>query len=86
MTINRRNLMIGAAALGAPSVVTSARAQASVVTLKLHHFLPPVSNGHAKMLAPWAKQIETDSAGKIFPAMWITASICGTVEWASCSL
>ena len=26
------------------------------MTLKLHHFLPPVSNGHAKFLAPWAQQ------------------------------
>ena len=43
------------------------------MTLKLHHFLPPVSNGHAKMLAPWAKMIEDDSGGKIkidiFPSM-----------------
>jgi TRAP-type C4-dicarboxylate transport system substrate-binding protein len=43
------------------------------VTLKLHHFLPPISNGHAKMLAPWAKMVEQDSGGKIkidiFPSM-----------------
>ena len=60
------------AALAAPAVITNARAQAAV-TLKLHHFLPPVSNGHAKMLAPWAKKIEADSQGKIkidiFPSM-----------------
>jgi TRAP-type transport system periplasmic protein len=73
MTINRRNLVMGAGAImAAPSVITGARAQA-VVTLKLHHFLPPVSNGHAKMLAPWAKQVEADSAGRIkidiFPSM-----------------
>jgi TRAP-type transport system periplasmic protein len=74
MTLNRRRLMIGTgAAVAMPAVITSARAQAPVVTLKLHHFLPPVSNGHAKMLAPWAKDIETDSQGKIkidiFPSM-----------------
>ena len=73
MTINRRRVLIGAgAALGAPAIITGARAQ-NVVTLKLHHFLPPVSNGHAKMLAPWAKKIEEDSQGKlrieIFPSM-----------------
>jgi TRAP-type C4-dicarboxylate transport system substrate-binding protein len=43
------------------------------VTLRLHHFLPPVSNGHAKMLTPWAKMVEQDSGGKIkidiFPSM-----------------
>jgi TRAP-type transport system periplasmic protein len=73
MTLDRRHLMLGmGAAVSAPHVITSARAQA-VVTLKLHHFLPPVSNGHAKMLAPWAKKVEEDSQGKIkidiFPSM-----------------
>jgi TRAP-type C4-dicarboxylate transport system substrate-binding protein len=65
--------MVGTGALlAAPAVVTSARAQAQV-TLKLHHFLPPVANGHAKMLAPWARKVEEASQGKIkidiFPAM-----------------
>ncbi len=73
MTINRRHLMLGVgAAISAPAIVTGAAAQA-VVTLKLHHFLPPVSNGHTKMLAPWAKKVEEDSQGKIkidiFPSM-----------------
>ncbi len=43
------------------------------MTLKLHHFLPPISNGHAKMLAPWAKMVEQDSGGRIkidiYPSM-----------------
>src|SRR5262245_43629520 len=73
MKPSRRNIMIGAATLAAPTAIFSARAQAPVVTLKLHHFLPPVSNGHAKMLAPWAKKVEADSQGKIkidiFPSM-----------------
>ncbi len=65
--------MAGAgAALAMPFVYGGARAQAQV-TLKLHHFLPPVSNGHAKLLAPWAKKVEADSQGKIkidiFPSM-----------------
>ncbi|MGL4636951.1 MAG: TRAP transporter substrate-binding protein [Beijerinckiaceae bacterium] len=69
----RRAVVAGlGASIAAPFVITSANAQA-VVTLKLHHFLPPVSNGHAKMLAPWARKVEADSAGKIkidiFPAM-----------------
>ncbi|MGL5362094.1 MAG: TRAP transporter substrate-binding protein [Bosea sp. (in: a-proteobacteria)] len=73
MTISRRHLMLGAsAAVAAPYVITSARAQAAV-TLKLHHFLPPVSNAHSKLLAPWAKRVEDESQGKIkidiFPAM-----------------
>ncbi len=73
MRITRRRMIAATgAALASPAVITSARAQA-VVTLKLHHFLPPVSNGHAKMLAPWAKKVEADSQGKIkidiFPSM-----------------
>ena len=73
MATNRRVFMGGmAGAMAAPFVITNAQAQA-VVTLKLHHFLPPVSNGHAKMLAPWAKDIEAESQGKIkidiFPSM-----------------
>ena len=72
MKVTRRQFALGASALALPAVWTSARAQAAV-TLKLHHFLPPVSNGHAKMLAPWAKKVEADSQGKIkidiFPSM-----------------
>ncbi|CAN1532813.1 DctP TRAP-type C4-dicarboxylate transport system, periplasmic component [Rhabdaerophilaceae bacterium] len=72
MTLSRRGFGIGAAALVAsPAIVTSAKAQ--TVTLKLHHFLPPVSNGHAKLLAPWAKKVEAETGGQlkidIFPSM-----------------
>ena len=72
MIINRRRLLAGAA-LAAPFVITPARAQEAAVTLILHHFLPPVSNGHKNMLVPWAEKIAADSQGKIkvdiFPAM-----------------
>jgi TRAP-type C4-dicarboxylate transport system substrate-binding protein len=73
MTLSRRKFL-GAtgAALAAPAIARPAFAQAQV-TLKLHHFLPPVANGHTKMLAPWAKMVEQDSGGKIkidiFPSM-----------------
>lgn len=73
MKLDRRSFMVaGGATLAMPAVVTGARAQAQV-TLKLHHFLPPVANAHARLLAPWAKKVEADSQGKlkidIFPAM-----------------
>lgn len=73
MTFSRRRFIAAAGgALAAPALARPAFAQAQV-TLKLHHFLPPVSNGHAKMLAPWAKMVEEDSGGKIkidiFPSM-----------------
>ena len=72
--ISRRAVIAGAGtAIAAPAVWTSSVLAQSVVTLKLHHFLPPVSNGHARMLAPWAKKVEEASAGKIkieiFPSM-----------------
>ncbi len=73
MTVSRRKFLAATgAALAAPAIARPAFAQAQV-TLKLHHFLPPVSNGHTKMLAPWAKMVEQDSGGKIkidiFPSM-----------------
>ncbi len=74
MTVTRRKFLAAAgAALAAPAIVASGVLAQAQVTLKLHHFLPPVSNGHAKMLAPWAKKVETASGGKIkidiFPSM-----------------
>jgi TRAP-type C4-dicarboxylate transport system substrate-binding protein len=73
MTIARRRFLTAAGAmLTAPAIIRSARAQAQV-TLKLHHFLPAVSNVHVKFLVPWAKKVEQESGGKlkidIFPAM-----------------
>ena len=73
MILSRRKFLAATgAAIAAPAVARPALAQAQV-TLKLHHFLPPVANGHAKMLAPWAKMVEQDSGGKIkidiFPSM-----------------
>ncbi|HTN49425.1 MAG TPA: TRAP transporter substrate-binding protein [Burkholderiaceae bacterium] len=45
----------------------------SVVTLKVHHFLPPGSTTHAKLIVPWCARIEADSRGRmrcqIFPSM-----------------
>jgi len=73
VSITRRKALgtVGAI-IAAPAIARPAFAQAQV-TLKLHHFLPPVANGHAKMLAPWAKMVEQDSGGKIkidiFPSM-----------------
>ncbi|HEX5093879.1 MAG TPA: TRAP transporter substrate-binding protein [Burkholderiales bacterium] len=43
------------------------------ITLKLHHFLPPKSPAHVKMLEPWAQDVEKASGGKvkieIYPSM-----------------
>ena len=78
MKLRRRQvLQYAGAVLATPALVRFARAQAQV-TLKLHHFLPSVSNGHAKFLAPWARKVEAESAGRIkidiFPAMQLGGS------------
>ncbi len=44
-----------------------------VVTLKVHHFLPPGSNAHAKMIEPWCAKIARESGNRlkcqIYPSM-----------------
>lgn len=73
MTTTRRTFIIGAgAALASPAILRQASAQAAV-TLKLHHFLPAVSNVHTKLLVPWTNKVAEASAGKlkieIYPSM-----------------
>lgn len=73
MTLSRRKFMTAAgAAVVSPAIASRARAQGAV-TLRLHHFLPAVSNVHAKLLVPWVKKIEAESGGNlkidIYPSM-----------------
>jgi TRAP-type transport system periplasmic protein len=73
MTVSRRRFLAASgAAIAAPAVARPALAQAQV-TLRLHHFLPPMSNPHQKFLVPWARKIEAESQGKlkidVIPAM-----------------
>jgi TRAP-type C4-dicarboxylate transport system substrate-binding protein len=70
--ISRRQVLGGmAAAIAAPAFIRNARA--AEVTLRLHHFLPPVAPMHSKFFEPWAKEIMDASNGaievQIFPAM-----------------
>jgi TRAP-type C4-dicarboxylate transport system substrate-binding protein len=70
--LNRRSILLaGAAGLAAPALVRPASAQE--VTLRMHHFLPAVSNVHRHFLAPWAQKIQQESGGRlriqIFPSM-----------------
>jgi TRAP-type C4-dicarboxylate transport system substrate-binding protein len=74
MNLARREFLgLAGGAVMAPAVACVAWGQAAQVTLKLHHFLPPVANGHARLLAPWAKKVEADSGNRIridiFPSM-----------------
>lgn len=74
MTVNRR-LFLGLAgtAVAAPAIMRVTRAHAQEVTLRMHHFLPPVANGHSKFLKPWADKVAAESNGRIkidiFPSM-----------------
>jgi len=67
-----RRLVLGAITAAALALPFGA-AEAADVTLRLHHFLPPAANAHAKMLAPWKEEVEKASNGRIaieiFPAM-----------------
>lgn len=69
----RQFLRLAAAGVAAPAVMRVTRANAAEFTLKMHHFLPPVSNGHAKFLKPWADKVAADSGGQIkidiYPSM-----------------
>jgi TRAP-type C4-dicarboxylate transport system substrate-binding protein len=73
MTLTRRHaLALATGAVAAPLVIRDLKAQAQI-TLRLHHFLPPASNGQQRFLAPWAQRVEQASGGRlrvqIFPAM-----------------
>ncbi len=74
MTLSRRHfLSVVGATIASPAVLRVTRANAAEVTLRLHHFLPPISNTQTKLLNPWAKKVETESNGRIkidiFPSM-----------------
>jgi len=74
MTANRRRfLTLAGGTLAAPALLRVGYAQSPQVTLKLHHFLPPVANVPAQFLTPWARKVEQDSNGRIkidiFPTM-----------------
>ena len=78
MTVSRRKFLAAAGgALAAPAVARPALAQAQV-TLKLHHFLPPVSNPHQKLLMPWAEKVEAECGGKLKIEMFPSMQLGGT--------
>lgn len=78
--MNRRDFLqataAGAALVAAPAIVRPASAQA--VTLRLHHFLGPQSNGHAKMLAPWAEKVAADTQGRLKIEIFGSMQLGGT--------
>jgi TRAP-type C4-dicarboxylate transport system substrate-binding protein len=74
MRVARRTFLAStAAAVAAPAVLRFAFADAPQFTFKLHHSFSSVSGVHDKFLAPWARQLEAQSGGRIridlFPSM-----------------
>ena len=69
---------VSVAAVVIAFTVMSSPAWAQTITLKLHHFVPPVAPPHATFLAPWAAKVEKESGGKlkiqIFPSMQLGGS------------
>src|ERR1700724_2218732 len=74
MRVARRTFLASTmASVAAPAVMRVAFADAPQFSLKLHHAFSSVSSAHDKFLAPWARQVETQSGGRIridiFPSM-----------------
>jgi TRAP-type C4-dicarboxylate transport system substrate-binding protein len=61
------------ALLASPALLLGRGAAAQEVTLRLHHFLPAVSNVHRFFLQPWAQKVAAESNNRIriqiFPSM-----------------
>jgi TRAP-type C4-dicarboxylate transport system substrate-binding protein len=74
MRLARRTFLASAlVSVAAPAVLRVARADVPQFTFKLHHPFSSVSSGHDGFLAPWTRQIEAQSDGRIridiFPSM-----------------
>jgi TRAP-type transport system periplasmic protein len=72
--MHRRTALGLGTSLGAALALPALRAaRAQEMTLRLHHFLPAVSNVHRFFLQPWAQKVSAESQGRlkiqIFPAM-----------------
>ncbi|MDN3566341.1 TRAP transporter substrate-binding protein [Paeniroseomonas aquatica] len=70
--LQRRHLL-ALPLLATPALLRPSAARAQEVTLRLHHFLPAVSNVHRFFLQPWAQKVAAESNNRIriqiFPAM-----------------
>src|SRR5690606_31540637 len=79
MPVSRRTfLMTAGASIAAPAVLRVTRANAAEVTLRLHHFLPPVASVPKHMLEPWAKRIETGTGGRLKIELYPSMQLGGT--------
>ncbi|MGD9727401.1 MAG: TRAP transporter substrate-binding protein [Nitrospiraceae bacterium] len=80
MRASRREFIkLAGVSLAAPALigVSGARAQDSV-TLKLHHYLGPSSNLHAKLYVPWAEHLHAESGGRLTIEIYPSMQLGGT--------
>ncbi|MET0605194.1 MAG: TRAP transporter substrate-binding protein [Beijerinckiaceae bacterium] len=78
MVHRRQFLKAAGAGLAMPALTRAAGAQTPEVTLRMHHFLPAVSNGHAKFLKPWADKVMAESGGRIKIDIYPSMQLGGT--------
>lgn len=54
-------------------LAATGQVQAQEITLKVHHFLSPLSPAHTKLIGPWCDKVTKESGGKlkcqVYPAM-----------------
>lgn len=68
--------LAGLTAIAAMAISGAAGAQE--ITLKVHHFLPPMSPFHAKFLAPWAERVTKQSNGRMKVQVYPSMQLGGT--------
>jgi len=79
MSVSRRTFIAAAgASLAAPAVLRVTRAHAAEVTLRLHHFLPPVASVPKHMLEPWAKRVADGTGGRLKIELYPSMQLGGT--------
>lgn len=79
-----------AAIIGAIVFASADAVQAQQIILKLHHFVPPCSTAHVKLLLPWVERVEKESGGRIkiqiYPAMQLGGSMSQLLDQVATAL
>jgi TRAP-type C4-dicarboxylate transport system substrate-binding protein len=65
-------------ALTAALLAAALPVAAQEVTLKVHHFLPAVSNAHKNIIEPWCEKVGKESGGKIKCQIYPSMQLGGT--------
>ena len=60
--------------------LAGASVSAQTITLKVHHFLPPSSTAHAKIITPWCEKIAKDSGGRLKCQIYPSMQLGGTAQ------